>query len=139
MDIEIKRFKQNDICTIGLMAINGAVTIYTLEDVVREAAGKPVEQWKVPGKTAIPRGRYRVTITPSARFGRDMPLLNDVPGYVGVRIHSGNTAADTEGCILVGLGLGTNAITQSRDAFNHLFPLISNAIARGETVWATVK
>lgn len=74
---------------------------WTLEDVVREAPGKPVEAWKVNGQTAIPRGAYAVRVTRSARFGVDLPLLLDVPGFAGIRIHGGNTAADTEGCILV--------------------------------------
>ena len=139
MDIELKRFRQDAVCTIGVMTIGEGLPLYTLEDVVREVSGKPVESWKVFGKTAIPRGRYRVTITPSQRFKRDMPLLNDVPGFAGVRIHPGNTAADTEGCILVGLGLAADAITQSRDAFNRLFPMIQGAIARGEEVWITIK
>ena len=74
---------------------------WTLEDPAREAPGEPVEAWKIKGDTAIPRGTYAVTVTRSNRFGVDLPLLLDVPGFEGVRIHGGNTAADTEGCILV--------------------------------------
>jgi hypothetical protein len=73
----------------------------TLEDVVREVQGQPVASWKVPGKTAIPRGRYLVTLDFSDRFQKIMPHILDVPGFGGVRFHGGNTDADTEGCILV--------------------------------------
>ena len=74
---------------------------WTLEDVVREAPGQPVAAWKVKRETAIPRGTYPIRVTRSNRFGVDLPLLLDVPGFEGIRIHGGNTAADTEGCILV--------------------------------------
>lgn len=74
---------------------------WTLEDVVREVPGEPVEAWKVKGQTAIPRGTYAVRVTHSNRFKTDLPLLLNVPGFAGVRLHGGNTAADTEGCILV--------------------------------------
>jgi hypothetical protein len=74
---------------------------WTLEDVVREAPGQPVEAWKIPGETAIPRGTYAVRVTRSSRFKADLPILLNVPGFEGIRIHGGNTAADTEGCILV--------------------------------------
>ena len=74
---------------------------WTLEDVVREVPGEPVEAWKIPGETAIPRGTYAVRVTRSSRFKADLPILLNVPGFEGIRIHGGNTAADTEGCILV--------------------------------------
>ena len=74
---------------------------WTLEDVVREIPGQPVTAWKIKRETAIPRGTYTIRVTYSNRFGVDLPLLLDVPGFEGIRIHGGNTKADTEGCILV--------------------------------------
>lgn len=80
---------------------------WTLEDVVREVPGQPVASWKVPDMTAIPIGTYNVVVDRSEHFseraGHDvfLPLLLNVPGFDGVRIHGGNTAADTEGCLLV--------------------------------------
>lgn len=80
---------------------------WSLEDPVREIAGQPVASWKIPGKTALPRGTYRVIVTRSARFSRKaghdvfLPLILDAPGFVGGRLHGGNDADDTEGCPLV--------------------------------------
>lgn len=109
---------------------------YTLEDRVREVPHESVKNWKVPGQTAIPRGRYRVLKTMSHRFKRYTLHIMDVPGFAGIRIHAGNTAADTEGCVLVGMGMadrssnGSQAITRSRDAVAmleaRLFPLLDD-------------
>jgi hypothetical protein len=114
--------------TIGCLYIDGAFECYTLEDVVR------ADGIKVFGETAIPKGTYAVDITPSPRFKRELPLLTNVQGFVGIRIHPGNTASDTEGCILVGQGKGANVITSSVKAFNALFPKLQAAKARGESI-----
>lgn len=96
---------------------------------------------KAPGKTAIPPGKYEVVVTFSNRFQKLLPLLLNVPGFSGVRIHSGNTAADTEGCILVGGDDGNPRdgwLGRSREAFAPLFAKIQAAIASGEKVWITI-
>ena len=98
--------------THGSLYVDGRWACWTLEDVIREQ--------KIPGQTAIPPGRYHVLITPSQRFQRDLPLLVDVPGFTGVRIHPGNTVADTEGCILVGKDRQSGRVLQSRVAFEAL-------------------
>jgi hypothetical protein len=117
------------------MYIDGTEMCYTLEDIVRP------DGEKVHGETAIPAGRYRVDVTFSHHFQRDLPLLMDVPNFEGVRIHPGNTDADTEGCILVGTYIGPegNAITESRAAFDRVFPEIRDAIEHGEEVWIEVR
>lgn len=134
MKLELKRDTFHDNDTLGKIFIDGAFECYTCEDAVREVFGKPVSEWKVYGKTAIPRGEYGVTITMSNRFQKLMPLLSGVVGFSGIRIHSGNTAADTEGCILVGTSRNPTGVGNSRIAMGLLQGKIQAALDRGETV-----
>lgn len=138
MEITVTRSESRKGATIGQMRIDGVHLCFTLEDEVREVKGTPVESWKVAGTTAIPRGRYQVIVNESSRFGRIMPLLVNVPGFSGVRIHSGNTAADTEGCILVGLSTQANLVLQSKAAFEQFFKQLQAAILNGEKVYISV-
>lgn len=139
MNLTLQRRASLAHCTIGELLIDGELEMFTLEDLIRERPGEPVNEWKVAGSTAIPAGRYRVTITLSVRFGRDMPLLNDVPGFSGVRIHPGNTDKDTEGCILVGTQVAGEAIVESRRAFAALFEELQAALQGGADVWIDVR
>lgn len=109
---------------LGRLYIDGVYQCDTLEDVERPA--------KIAGETAIPRGTYKVIIDYSNRFKKEMPHVLDVPGFTGVRIHSGNTQQDTEGCILVGKTLGTNPprVYASRNTFDALFPKIKDALSK---------
>lgn len=134
MKLTVQRKWQQASCTIGALRVDDSPECYTLEDQVREVSGQPVASWKVFGQTAIPRGIYRVRISHSPHFGRDLPELLDVPGFEGVRIHPGNVAADTEGCILVGMDRLADSIGRSRLAFEPLFAKITQALARGELV-----
>ncbi len=105
---------------------------YTLEDVERLGP-------KINGQTAIPTGLYKVIITMSPRFGRLLPLLVDVPGFDGIRIHPGNTADDTHGCLLVGQTKTEDSIGNSRAAFNHLYLQLQDVLDRqGGEVWMNV-
>jgi hypothetical protein len=119
MELQLKRTDFFENSTIGELSVNGELECYTLEDKVR-----PV---KIKGKTAIPAGRYEVIINYSQRFNRPLPLFLNVPNFEGVRIHSGNTAADTEGCILVGMTKEEEFIGQSKVAFERLFPKLKAA------------
>lgn len=138
MNIELRRRPSSFASTIGELSVDGIFTAFSLEDVVREIPGKPVSSWKIDDRTAIPVGRYRVIITFSARFQQDMPLLLDVPGFSGVRIHSGNTSDDTSGCILVGLNVVDDTVTGSHIAFHRLFDQIEKALSQSDKVWITV-
>jgi hypothetical protein len=75
----------------------------------------------------------------SARFARVLPLLVNVPGYVGVRIHPGNTAEDTEGCLLPGLTRYENSVGQSRAAFEAIFERLDKASKAGEAITITIE
>ena len=134
MKLRLERSPSHLTCTTGSLFVNGEFECATLEDVVREIPGVPVERWKIKGKTAIPAGTYAVQLTMSNRFKRVLPLLVAVPGFEGVRIHPGNTSADTEGCILVGLGHADDRITDSRAAFDALFARLDAAAKRGEPI-----
>lgn len=118
-------------CT-GILYVDGIKECYTLEDVSRPP------EIKIPGQTAIPVGTYEVDITMSNRFGRSMPLVKDVPNFSGVRIHSGNTDKDTEGCILVGMQRGIDSISDSKTAFKELFIKLNIALTHGP-VTLTIK
>jgi len=99
---------------------------FIIEDVLRPPG------IKIHGKTAIPAGVYDVTITPSARFKKELPLLLSVPMFEGIRIHPGNTAADTEGCLLPGRTRSADFVGQSNVAFQALFlKLRAEAMRKG--------
>ena len=126
MHLALHRTTFTNESTIGQLTVDGVFECYVLEDVVR----KPGEA-KTFGKTAIPAGTYRVIVDMSNRFRKLMPLLLNVPGFAGVRIHSGNTAADTEGCLLLGLDQKKDFVGRSRDAFSRFFPRLQDAVAAG--------
>jgi hypothetical protein len=131
MNLQIKRTNFTDKSTVGELYVNDEFFCYTLEDVVREE--------KIKNETAIPAGEYEITITYSPRFKRYLPLLHDVPNFSGVRIHPGNTANDTEGCILVGMTKSTDFIGRSREAFNKLYPMLVHASQQGEKLILNIK
>ena len=112
MKLKLQRIFKAETYTIGKLFIDGVYFCDTLEDKVRDV--------KIKGITAIPAGKYKVKITMSNRFKKLMPLLIDVPNFEGVRIHSGNTSEDTEGCILVGKNSETGKVTNSRNTFEKL-------------------
>lgn len=133
MELELKRDKLGARATLGHLFVDGAYECETLEDVYR-----PPPLPKVPHFTCIPCGRYEVVITYSPRFKLDMPLLLNVPDFKGVRIHPGNNAIDTDGCLLVGKERVGDTILHSRDAYAALFQKIDAARARGELVHITI-
>jgi hypothetical protein len=139
MHLELRREETIGKTTFGTLSVNGNRECWTLEDAIRERPGVPVEVWKIPAESAIPQGTYKIVLTFSNRFQRILPLLVNVPGFQGVRIHSGNTAENTEGCILVGRTRASdNAIGESRLAMDALFTKMRDAEHRNEGIDITI-
>jgi hypothetical protein len=113
-------------CTLGRMYADGLFLCHTLEDTDRFLDKKGIAA-KIYASTAIGAGEYAGRVSMSNRFKRMMPEILDVPGFTGIRIHSGNTAADTEGCILVGNVRGKDKILDSRAAFQSLMEKLRGA------------
>lgn len=119
MILTLSRFAQQPGWTLGALFIGDHFECFTLEDEVRAE--------KIAGITAIPTGTYKVVLTNSPRFNRVLPLLVDVPNFEGIRIHPGNVAADTDGCILPGVTAAAGRVNESRIAFESLFAKLKAA------------
>ena len=128
MELKIKRIARREDYTIGRMYIDGAYFCDTLEDADRgmkqDMPLSELKEIKVAGRTAIPTGKYCVYLTKSPRFGRVLPLVYDVPAFSGIRIHSGNTHGDTQGCILVGQNKIVGRVINSRQTMDKLMELL---------------
>jgi hypothetical protein len=130
MKLELLRDTYSSKFTLGKLYVDGVAFCGTLEDKVRTGP-------KVPHATAIPTGTYKVVIDMSTRFKRLMPHVLNVPDFEGIRIHPGNTDADTEGCILVGKRSGDGFIDfigDSRATFEPLLSKMMTAIAHGQEI-----
>ena len=103
--------------TIGKLYVNGKLLCNTVEDTDRRLyQGQPlteIAKRKVKGQTAIPTGTYRLQVSASPKFKRELIEVLDVPGFTGIRIHRGNTAADSEGCILPGVNNAVGRVSDS--------------------------
>lgn len=130
MNLLLKREPSSQYSTLGTLYLDGQLFCFTLEDVVRDV--------KIPGETAIPAGKYEVILSFSHRFQRTLPELLNVSNYKGVRIHPGNRAVDTEGCILVGLSKDRDYIKSSRQAFAKLYLRIQEAVNKGDKVFIEI-
>lgn len=141
MEILVTRAIRSDKSTIGNLLVDGVPLCYTLEDRDRGLKQSDslltIKAKKLFGITAIPAGRYEVIMNMSNRFKKYMPLLLNVPGFEGVRIHTGNYADNTEGCILVGMEKGKDFIGRSRDAYDALIAKIL-AVEKSEKIFITI-
>lgn len=128
MRLRLLREPSDQEATLGALFVEGRFFCWTLEDQVREVPGQPVAAWKIPAITAIPFGVYQMRVTPSPRFKRNLPLVEAVPGFEGVRFHRGNTAKDTEGCIIVGATRGPAFVGQSTTMEERLVKLLGTDV-----------
>lgn len=140
MNLILQRRSSVGGATIGELMLDGIRICYTLEDEIREVDGQPVSEWKIKGQTAIPSGRYRITLEDSPRFGADTLTVNDVPGFVGVRMHGGNTHENTEGCPLLGYQVTSTTIVggTSGPAVKEVKAMVKEAIEAGLEVWLDI-
>lgn len=107
---------------------------FSIEDTVRILTefSKTTAKGKVDGKTAIPAGKYEIKDTLSPKYSRMMLTLENVPGFQGIRIHSGNTADDTEGCLILGFKSTANGVIESRDALVQFNLDVRKALSQGQ-------
>ena len=142
MNITLNRIAKKSKYTIGKLYIGGEYFCDTIEDTDRgltqTMTDAQIKSKKVYGQTAIPTGTYRVIISYSNKFKRQMPLLLNVPGFLGIRIHSGNTEKDTEGCLIVGKNKVVGKVIESKDTYNKLFSILCEANKK-EAIKITIK
>lgn len=139
MELKLVREYKKSAYTIGWLYVNGKKFCNTLEDPVRDYSDP---NYKVYGNTAVPYGTYTVTMVVSPKFsprygGRKVPRLNNVPDFTGILIHSGNTAKDTEGCILVGRNTEKGKVTESKKTLYALLDML-DAVSGSEAITITI-
>lgn len=144
MEVLIQRKWKKSTYTVSKVYVDGEdFGCNCLEDTDRGLRGTMTEadilKVKVKGATAIPTGRYSCIYTMSPRFGRFLPLLENVRGFTGIRIHPGNTAKDTEGCLLIGRNTQVGMVTDSRTWTQKLINKMLEAWNRKEKVYVRIE
>lgn len=135
MKLTLKRIALRPTYTIGKLYIDDVYFCDTIEDTVIDLNknGKfDNGEKKVHSKTAIPYGIYEIKWTYSPRFKKYTPQLMNVPSFGGIRIHAGNTSADTEGCLILGKNKQVGKVLNSRDTINKFYPIIKEACSNGK-------
>lgn len=131
MEFLLERKYLKDTYTIGNLSLNGGFICNILEDKVRDLNKdgdlNDVGEQKIYGETAIPYGRYKITLVDSPAFKRKVPLLHDINGFSAVEIHIGNSNIDTKGCLLPGINNVKGRVTSSTLYFDKIFNLIKNS------------
>lgn len=142
LNLKLERKWKKEKYTIGNLYVNGVFFSNVLEDTVRglrqDMTPEEIKKIKIHGQTAIPSGRYEIRMTLSARFRRQLPILLNVPGYAGVRIHPGNTDANTEGCLLPGKNDRVGQVSNSRATMAALQKQIEEAIYQNSKVYIEI-
>lgn len=139
MEIKLIRESFGDTFTEGKLLIDNVFECYTVEDTDRKMEEDLTR--KVNGKTAIPKGEYEVVLSMSNRFQKILPEVLNVPGFTGIRIHSGNSSVDTEGCIILGSindKVDDDWIGGSKIALTQFMAKLETAIDNGEKVYIEI-
>ena len=130
-EVRLERAWRRETYTVGKVIIDGQRFCESMEDkdrwLTQDMSEEEIKRVKVYGETAIPTGVYTVKMTYSPKYKRNMPEVLDVPGFSGIRIHSGNTAKDSLGCILLGRNTKVGMITESRKTFKEFERLLKAA------------
>ena len=135
MKLTLKRIALRPTYTIGKLYIDDVYFCDTIEDTVRDINknGKfDNGEKKIHSKTAIPYGIYEIKWTYSPRFKKYTPQLMNVPSFEGIRIHAGNTSADTEGCLILGENKQVGKVLNSRATINKFYSIIKEACSKGK-------
>lgn len=135
MKLTLKRIALRPTYTIGKLYIDDVYFCDTIEDTVRDINKNSKfdnGEKKVHSKTAIPYGTYEIKWTYSPRFKKYTPQLMNVPSFEGIRIHAGNTSADTEGCLILGENKQVGKVLNSRSTINKFYPIIKEACSKGK-------
>lgn len=128
------RYQSDSQATLSKIYIDGLFQCFGLEDEFRVP--------KIKGETRIPAGSYRLELSYSPKFsksyGHDLIIVQDVPGFSGIRFHKGNAENETDGCLLLGSSVFKNTLVGSKKAYDAFYPLVARAINTGKPVWLTV-
>lgn len=154
MKILVDRKWKKDTYVIGRLYVNGVLFCNTLEDKDRGLKQTDslatIKSKKVYGETAIPTGTYEIDMTitspkySAVQWYRDlckgkMPTIANVPGFSRVLIHPGNTALDTNACLLVGNNTIKGKLTNSKETFAKLYKQMKAAHDKGEKITIEIK
>lgn len=139
LELRVERAWKKPSYTIGKFFVDGKRFCESLEDrdcgLTSAMTEADVKNRKVYGETAIPTGRYRVKLTYSNKFKRILPEVFGVKGFEGIRIHSGNTAKDSLGCLLLGENKATGKVLNSRATMQKLMAILDNTT---KEIWLTI-
>lgn len=135
MEILLQRTKKTEDYTEGKLFVDGVYVCDTIEDAERgldqSMSEEEITEKKVYEKTAIPTGRYKVTIDWSNKFGKMLIHILNVKGFDGIRVHSGNSAGDSFGCVLVGLRTSNGWVSSSRKTYAILHKMVEDGLKNG--------
>ena len=147
-----RRYFKSTYC-IGKLLVEGMPLSDSLEDKDRgltsDMPTSKIYLKKVYGQTAIPYGRYEVRLTYSPKYATRpraakykglIPEIMEVPGFSNVRLHVGNSSADTSGCPLVGENKVVGRLVNSTQAFYDLMDYyLVPAHETGQKMFITIK
>ena len=142
MELRLERkYRSNNYC-IDKLYINGKYFSDALEDPDRGLTDtmslEEIQKIKIKGNTCVPYGTYNVTITYSPRFKKNLPLINNVKGFEGIRVHNGNTPQDSSGCVLLGFNKVKGRVVDSKVTVNKFIDIVQKALNKGEKVTITI-